>query len=68
MFDGHSVHDYVHSVKADFNKLWSSTEAVERAGCMKGAAALGGDWKAVEDATTAEKASFKFFKVVVELT
>ena len=34
---------------------------------LKGAATLGGNWKAVEDATTAEKASFRFFKVVVEL-
>ena len=34
---------------------------------LKGAATLNGDWKSVEDATVAEKALFRFFKVVVEL-
>ncbi len=34
---------------------------------VKGAAALGGEWKAVEEATAAEKAAMRFFKVVVEL-
>ena len=33
----------------------------------KGAAALDGDWKAVEGATAAERAAMRFFKVVVEL-
>jgi len=34
---------------------------------LKGAATLNGDWKSVEDAAVAEKALFRFFKVVVEL-
>ncbi len=34
---------------------------------IKGAAALGGEWKAVEGATAVEKAAMRFFKVVVEL-
>ena len=33
---------------------------------LKGAATLGGDWKPVEEATPAEKAAMRFFKVVVE--
>ena len=33
---------------------------------LKGAATLDGEWKAVEEATAAEKAAFRFFKVVVE--
>ena len=32
-----------------------------------GAEMLDGEWKAVEEATAAEKASFRFFKVTVEL-
>ena len=32
---------------------------------LKGAAALEGEWKAVEGATAAEKAAMRFFKVVV---
>ena len=34
---------------------------------LKGAATLEGEWKAVEGATAAEKASMRFFKVVVEV-
>ena len=34
---------------------------------LKGAATLGGEWKAVEGATAAEKAAMRFFKVVVEV-
>ena len=34
---------------------------------VKGAATLGGEWKAVEGATAAEKAAMRFFKVVVEV-
>ena len=34
---------------------------------LKGAAALDGEWKAVEGATAAEKAAMRFFKVVVEV-
>ena len=33
---------------------------------LKGAAALKGDWKAVEGATPSERAAMRFFKVVVE--
>ena len=33
---------------------------------LKGAATLDGEWKAVEEATAAEKAAMRFFKVVVE--
>ena len=33
---------------------------------VKGAATLDGEWKAVEEATAAEKAAMRFFKVVVE--
>ena len=33
----------------------------------KGAAALDGDWTAVEGAPAAEKAAMRFFKVVVEV-
>ena len=32
---------------------------------LKGAAALDGEWTAVEGATAAEKAAMRFFKVVV---
>ena len=32
---------------------------------LKGAATLGGEWKAVEGATAEEKAAMRFFKVVV---
>ena len=34
---------------------------------LKGAATLDGEWKSVEGATAAEKASMRFFKVVVEV-
>ena len=34
---------------------------------MKGAATLEGPWKVVEEATAAEKAVMRFFKVVVEV-
>ena len=34
---------------------------------LEGAATLGGEWKAVEEATAAEKAAMRFFKVVVEV-
>ena len=34
---------------------------------LKGAEMLDGEWKAVEEATAAEKASFRFFKVTVKL-
>ena len=34
---------------------------------LKGAATLDGEWKAVEEATAAEKAAIRFFKVVVEM-
>ena len=34
---------------------------------LKGAETLGGEWKAVEGATAAEKATMRFFKVVVEV-
>ena len=34
---------------------------------VKGAAALDGEWKAVEGASAAEKAAMRFFKVVVEV-
>ena len=34
---------------------------------VKGAATLNGEWKAVEEATAAEKAAMRFFKVVVEV-
>ena len=34
---------------------------------LKGAETLDGEWKAVEAATAAEKASMRFFKVVVEV-
>ena len=34
---------------------------------LKGAAALDGEWKAVEGATAEEKAAMRFFKVVVEV-
>ena len=34
---------------------------------LKGAEMLDGEWKAVEEATAAEKASLRFFKVTVEL-
>ena len=34
---------------------------------LKGAATLKGGWKSVDEATAAEKALFRFFKVVVEL-
>ena len=34
---------------------------------LKGAERLGGEWKAVEGATAAEKAAMRFFKVVVEV-
>ena len=34
---------------------------------LKGAAALDGEWKAVEGATAAEKSAMRFFKVVVEV-
>ena len=34
---------------------------------VKGAAALDGDWKAVEGTTAAEKAAMRFFKVAVEV-
>jgi len=34
---------------------------------VKGAATLDGEWKAVEEATAAEKAAMRFFKVVVEV-
>ena len=32
-----------------------------------GVATLDGDWKAVEEATATERASMRFFKVVVEV-
>ena len=34
---------------------------------LKGAATLEGEWKSVEEATAAEKAALRFFKVVVEV-
>ena len=34
---------------------------------VKGAATLDGEWKTVEEATAAEKAAMRFFKVVVEV-
>ena len=34
---------------------------------LKGAERLDGEWKAVEEATAAEKAAMRFFKVVVEV-
>ena len=34
---------------------------------VKGAAALDGDWKAVDVATPAERAAMRFFKVTVEV-
>ncbi len=34
---------------------------------VQGAATLEGPWKAVEGATTAERAAMRFFKVVVEV-
>lgn len=34
---------------------------------LKGTATLDGDWKPVESVTAAGKASFRFFKVKVEL-
>ena len=34
---------------------------------LKGAATLGGEWKAVEGVSAAEKAAMRFFKVVVEV-
>ena len=34
---------------------------------VHGAAALDGEWKAVEEAMAAEKAAMRFFKVVVEV-
>ena len=40
---------------------------VEIQAVLKGAATLDGEWKAVEVATAAEKASMRFFKVVVEV-
>ena len=43
---------------------WTSAEIQA---VLKGAAMLGGEWKAVEGATAAEKAAMRFFKVVVEV-
>ena len=34
---------------------------------LKGAGTLDGEWKTVEEATAAEKAAMRFFKVVVEV-
>ena len=43
---------------------WNITDA--RA-VVKGAESLGGGWKAVEEASEADKAKMRFFKVEVEL-
>ena len=40
---------------------------VEIQAVLKGAATLDGEWKTVEEATAAEKAAMRFFKVVVEV-
>ena len=44
--------------------LWTGAEIQA---VLKGAATLDGEWKAVEEATAAEKAAMRFFKVVVEV-
>ena len=45
-------------------KRWTGAEIPA---VLKGAVTLAGPWKAVEEATAAEKAAMRFFKVVVEL-
>ena len=51
--------------KVEWEPMTNCWTDAELNAVLKGAATLDGDWKVVEEASAAEKAVMRFFKVVV---